>query len=255
MLFHGRGADERDLFPLLDHLDPARRLLGVTRAARSTCRPAAPTGTRFTRSAPGPGTFTETFALASSWLDAVAADRASPGAHRIGGFSQGAVMTYALGLGEGRPRPAGLITLSGFIPTAPRFELDLTSPSPAWSSVTARSTRLSPWSGAGRACGDFGEAGADVGSPSAPRWRARSTRAFSRAAGLARRHARCSRREARHRAPDAGHGRRASAPRRMRERWPAARGRRHVEPVRRVARSRRSRRDSPSSRSPRCATA
>ena len=30
VLFHGRGADENDLFPLLDALDPERRLLGVT---------------------------------------------------------------------------------------------------------------------------------------------------------------------------------------------------------------------------------
>ena len=30
VLFHGRGADEHDLFPLLDLLDPSRRLLGVT---------------------------------------------------------------------------------------------------------------------------------------------------------------------------------------------------------------------------------
>ena len=30
MLFHGRGADEHDLFPLLDMLDPERRLLGAT---------------------------------------------------------------------------------------------------------------------------------------------------------------------------------------------------------------------------------
>ena len=30
VLLHGRGADEHDLFPLLDLLDPERRLLGVT---------------------------------------------------------------------------------------------------------------------------------------------------------------------------------------------------------------------------------
>jgi phospholipase/carboxylesterase len=30
VLFHGRGTDENDLFPLLDELDPERRLLGVT---------------------------------------------------------------------------------------------------------------------------------------------------------------------------------------------------------------------------------
>ena len=48
----------------------------------------------------------------------------------IGGFSQGAVMTYALGLGRGRPRPAALIALSGFIPTVEGFELDLSPPLP-----------------------------------------------------------------------------------------------------------------------------
>ena len=45
----------------------------------------------------------------------------------LGGFSQGAVMTYALGLGSGRPAPAGLIALSGFIPTVAGLSLDLES--------------------------------------------------------------------------------------------------------------------------------
>jgi phospholipase/carboxylesterase len=48
----------------------------------------------------------------------------------LGGFSQGAVMTYALGLGAGRPRPAGLIALSGFMPNVPGFDLDLAQPLP-----------------------------------------------------------------------------------------------------------------------------
>ena len=39
-------------------------------------------------------------------------------------------MTYALGLGRGRPRPAGLIALSGFVPTVPGFEIDLSAPFP-----------------------------------------------------------------------------------------------------------------------------
>ena len=30
VLIHGRGADENDLYPLLDYLDPERRFLGVT---------------------------------------------------------------------------------------------------------------------------------------------------------------------------------------------------------------------------------
>jgi phospholipase/carboxylesterase len=34
-------------------------------------------------------------------------------------------MTYSLGLGGGRPRPAGLIALSGFMPSVPGFELEL----------------------------------------------------------------------------------------------------------------------------------
>ena len=43
----------------------------------------------------------------------------------LGGFSMGAVMSYALGLGAGRPAPAALIALSGFIPAVDGFELDL----------------------------------------------------------------------------------------------------------------------------------
>ena len=43
----------------------------------------------------------------------------------IGGFSQGAVMAWALALGPGRPRPAGILAMSGFIPTVPDFELAL----------------------------------------------------------------------------------------------------------------------------------
>ena len=39
-------------------------------------------------------------------------------------------MTYALGLGAGRPRPAGLVALSGFIPTVEGFELDLSGTLP-----------------------------------------------------------------------------------------------------------------------------
>jgi phospholipase/carboxylesterase len=48
----------------------------------------------------------------------------------LGGFSQGAVMTYALGLGEGRPRPQALVAFSGFVPHAEGFALDLAPPLP-----------------------------------------------------------------------------------------------------------------------------
>src|SRR4029453_1778360 len=78
---------------------------------------------------PDPPTFTETFARASEWLDGVAATAGIPYEQVvIGGFSQGAVMTYALGLGAGRPRPAGMIALSGFVPSVQGFSMALTPP-------------------------------------------------------------------------------------------------------------------------------
>jgi phospholipase/carboxylesterase len=43
----------------------------------------------------------------------------------LGGFSQGCVMSWALGLAAGRQRPAGIIGLSGFMPTVDGFQLDL----------------------------------------------------------------------------------------------------------------------------------
>jgi phospholipase/carboxylesterase len=39
-------------------------------------------------------------------------------------------MSYAVGLGRGRPRPVGIIALSGFIPSVEGFELDLDPPLP-----------------------------------------------------------------------------------------------------------------------------
>lgn len=44
----------------------------------------------------------------------------------IGGFSQGAVMSWALGLGRGRvARPAAIVAMSGFLPRVDGLELDL----------------------------------------------------------------------------------------------------------------------------------
>jgi phospholipase/carboxylesterase len=132
VLFHGRGADERDLFPLIDILDPDRRLLGITPRGPLHLPPGGAHWYAVHEIGyPDPQTFTETFALASAWLDDVAAD-AGVSYERtvIGGFSQGAVMTYALGLGTDRRRPAGIIALSGFIPTAPGFSIDLAPPLP-----------------------------------------------------------------------------------------------------------------------------
>lgn len=124
VLLHGRGADEHDLFPLLDALDPERRLLGIAPRGPLALPPGGahwyalggiPT--------PDPGTFFPTFEAAAAFLDElpVPIDRVV-----LGGFSQGAVMSWALGLGAGRPRPAAIVALSGFMPEVEGFELDLT---------------------------------------------------------------------------------------------------------------------------------
>jgi phospholipase/carboxylesterase len=127
-LFHGRGADERDLFPLLDALDSERRLLGVTpRGPLSQPPGGAHWYALYRLGYPDPETFTATYSLASEWLDGLGFP---PERTILGGFSQGGVMAYALGLGRGRPRPAALIELSTFVPSVPGFELNLESPLP-----------------------------------------------------------------------------------------------------------------------------
>jgi phospholipase/carboxylesterase len=128
VLLHGRGADERDLFPLLDLLDPERRLLGVTPRGPLSLPPGgAHWYVVHEIGYPDPETFLPTFAAVSEWRDGFGF---APERTVIGGFSQGAVMTYALSLGAGRPRPAAAIALSGFVPTVAGFELDLEPPLP-----------------------------------------------------------------------------------------------------------------------------
>ena len=132
VLFHGRGADENDLFPLLDYLDPERRLIGATPRAPLSLPPGGAHWYVVREIGyPDKQTFDGGYDRAVAWLDALAVETGVPAERTVlGGFSQGAVMTYALGLGSGRPRPAGLIALSGFVPTVEGFELDLSPPLP-----------------------------------------------------------------------------------------------------------------------------
>ncbi len=132
MLFHGRGADEHDLFPLLDALDPEGRFVGATPRGPLALPPGGAhwyvlggLGT------PEPTTFHASYSAASQWLDGFLAEH-GVGHDRLvlGGFSQGGVMAYSLGLGRGRPRPAALAVFSSFIPTVEGFELDLSPPLP-----------------------------------------------------------------------------------------------------------------------------
>jgi phospholipase/carboxylesterase len=127
VLTHGRGADAHDLEPLLALLDPDRRLLGVFPRGPLELPP----GGRhwyIVREVgyPDADTFLPTFGELSEYLDGVLAENGVSWEQTVlGGFSQGAVMSYALGLAAGRPRPAGILAFSGFVPVVDGFELDL----------------------------------------------------------------------------------------------------------------------------------
>ena len=127
VLLHGRGADEHDLFPLLDMLDPERRLLGATARGPLSLPPGGAHWYAVRRVGyPDPETFHSTYPQLTGWLDGMLAEHGIPPERTVlGGFSQGSVMSYALGLGARRPRPAGILALSGFIPEVEGFQLDL----------------------------------------------------------------------------------------------------------------------------------
>jgi acetyl esterase/lipase len=67
---------------------------------------------------PDPATFAEGFAAAAGFVDSLPHERVA-----LGGFSQGAVMSLSVGLGRGRPRPAAIVALSGFVPVVDGWEL------------------------------------------------------------------------------------------------------------------------------------
>jgi phospholipase/carboxylesterase len=126
VLLHGRGADENDLFPLLDALDPERRLHGYTPRGPLSLPPGGAhwyilggLGT------PERETFSASYAALAEFLDGLPRERLV-----LGGFSQGTAMAYSLALFQGRPRPDALLAMSGFIPSVEGYELDLAPPFP-----------------------------------------------------------------------------------------------------------------------------
>jgi phospholipase/carboxylesterase len=80
---------------------------------------------------PDAATFHEAYASLAAFHDhvwertGIASDRTI-----LGGFSMGAVMSYALGLGADRPAPAGVLAFSGFVPTVDDWEPRLDTRSP-----------------------------------------------------------------------------------------------------------------------------
>jgi len=130
ILTHGRGVDESDLLPLADLLDPEGSLAVF-----------APGGPHRLPGHPGkhwyvvervgfpePESFRAAYDLLGDWLGSVSEETGIPPERTVlAGFSQGGVMSFALGLGSERPVPAGIVDLSGFVPTVEGWEPDLDS--------------------------------------------------------------------------------------------------------------------------------
>lgn len=126
VLVHGRGADERDLLALADLLDPEARYHWYLPRGPLALPPGGAHWYAVPRVGyPDPATFAQGFAALASFVDGLPHERVA-----LGGFSQGAVMSLAVGLARGRRRPAALIALSGFLPHVEGFELDEEPPFP-----------------------------------------------------------------------------------------------------------------------------
>jgi phospholipase/carboxylesterase len=125
VLLHGRGTSERDLLPLADALDPQRRL-AVAAPRGPLAFPGQPGAHWYVVRRvgfPDEETFAATYRRLSAWLDALPEALGVPWSRTVlGGFSQGAAMSFALGFGPDRPAPAGILALSGFLPEVPGFE-------------------------------------------------------------------------------------------------------------------------------------
>ena len=67
---------------------------------------------------PDPETFAASVSLLGEFHDQTRERTGIPAERTVlGGFSMGSVMSYALGLDGSRPAPAGILALSGFVPT------------------------------------------------------------------------------------------------------------------------------------------
>ena len=75
---------------------------------------------------PDPDTFQAAFSSLAALHDELW-ERTGLGPEKtvLGGFSMGSVMSYALGLGPGRPTPGGILAFSGFVPTVAGWHPDL----------------------------------------------------------------------------------------------------------------------------------
>jgi phospholipase/carboxylesterase len=119
VLHHGRGADENDLLPLADVLDPDRRLHVVTPRAPLTLSgwPGHHWYLVPRVGYPDRETFDVAFEALAALHDELWSRTGLTAAQTVlGGFSMGTVMSYSLGLAAERPAPAGILAFSGFVP-------------------------------------------------------------------------------------------------------------------------------------------
>ena len=125
VLHHGRGSDDNDLLSLADVLDPERRLHVVTPRAPLEL-PGWPGFHWYVVPRvgyPDPDTFQRAYEELAAFHDELwERTSVAPSRTVLGGFSMGSVMSYALGLGEDRTAPAGILAFSGFVPVVPGWE-------------------------------------------------------------------------------------------------------------------------------------
>jgi phospholipase/carboxylesterase len=131
LLIHGKGADEHDLAALVPYLDPEGRFLTVL--------PRAPipflSGWQWYETVgipKGGPQFLSSLDAVDDLLDSACAEHGFDRAQAIvAGFSQGCGLTLALGLRRSdRPRPAGLLAMSGFLPEPDGLEYDFAGAPP-----------------------------------------------------------------------------------------------------------------------------
>jgi phospholipase/carboxylesterase len=128
VLHHGRGTSERDLIGLAGYLDPERRLRVVVPRAPLQL-PGSPGYHWYLVPRvgyPDRETFEAARAALAELHDELWEESGlGPERTVLGGFSMGAVMSYATALSATRPAVAGILAFSGFVPTVEGWEPEL----------------------------------------------------------------------------------------------------------------------------------
>ena len=106
VFFHGYYGIPDDFLPFLDKIDPERRFHGYLPQGPHLVENGRMSW--FVRGTTEPPE--QQLAAVVEWLDALPY---APDQTVLAGWSQGTNVAYALGLGAGRPRPAGLLALGG----------------------------------------------------------------------------------------------------------------------------------------------